>query len=118
MNKTYVDIEDLEELFRQYNIPYTNIFDELKTISDKEIAKNMSVHELRNALDNKEEVFATQVWQRADIRAAMNSLNITADDETIAEIMSNAKAPLEDCSDNWNKLHATIENCVAGGKVK
>lgn len=121
MGKTYVDMEKLEELFRQYNIPYTNIFDEIKTMSAEEIAGNMSVHELRDVLEKKEEVFATQIWQKADIYAAMNVLNITPellDNETVARIMSHAKAPLEDCSDNWDRLHVAIKDCVAGGIMK
>lgn len=118
MNKTYVNVEELEDVFKQYNIPYTNIFDELKIVSAKEVAADMSVHELRTALENKEEVFATQVWQKTDIYAAMNALNIIPDDELVAGIMSSANAPLEDCSDNWDRLHAVIKDCIAGGTVK
>lgn len=114
MGKTYVDMEDLENLFREYNIPYTNIFDEIRTVSAEEIAEEMSVSDLRSVLENRDGVFATQIWVRDDIYAAMRALQIQPDECMVTEIIGNAQGLLEDCSDNWDKLHRVIKECTGG----
>lgn len=114
MGKTYVDMEELENMFRQYAIPYTDIFDEIKSVSAEDVAKEMSVHELTCVLENKDEVFAMQVWQKSDIHAALNKYGVDADEERMKKIMYAAKGPLEDCSDNWDKLDDVIHGCILG----
>lgn len=113
MSKQYVKMEDLENLFLQYAIPYTNIFDELETFSEEEIAESMSVYNLRSALDKKDEVFAVQLWQKEDVRAVLRRMDIGDADNTLIErIMAEAKAPLEACEDNWDRLYSAAEKCL------
>ncbi len=116
MDKRYVDVEELENLFAQYSIPYTNIFDEMKQISAEEIAADLSVTQLREALDNKDEVFAIQLWQREDIYAALRAAEIPASSEAIDIIAADTKPVIENCSDNWDVIRASIKRCLAGRK--
>ena len=108
MSKRYVDIEELENLFKEYSIPYTNIFDELREVSAEKIASSLSVSQMKDSLESKEEVFAVQVWQKEDIKAALAALEVKPDDNLITDIMIEAKGQLEDCSDNWERLHNVI----------
>lgn len=111
MSKTYVEMSELERLFSLYAIPYTNIFDEMKTVTENEITAQMSVSELSSALSSKEEVFATQVWQRGDIEAGMEKEEIEPEEELIRKVMMAARPSLEDCSDNWDRLLDVIRSC-------
>lgn len=108
MMKAYIDKEELERLFTEYAVPYTNILDELPQHTAREVAGTMSVTELRDALDSKDEVFATQVWQKQDIYAAISGLDLESDEDAVAGIMLDAGPKLEDCSDNWERLHAAV----------
>lgn len=113
MSERYVKMEDLENLFLQYAVPYTNIFDELETFSEEEIAESMSVYDLRSVLDEKDEVFAMQIWQKEDVHAVLRRMGIEDPDNTLIErIMAEAKAPLEACEDNWDRLHSAAEKCL------
>ena len=114
MAKTYVDKEKLEIMLREYGVTDTcsYIMDMIESVSAKEVASTLSVHELRTVLEDKEEVFATQVWQKSDVSAAMKALNIKPDNNVIMDVMCRAKAPLEDCSDNWDRLHTVIRECI------
>lgn len=115
MNKRYVEMEVLEDLFQQYDIPYTNIFDELKTVTARDAAKTLSVLDLRDMLENNSAVFAVQAWQKEDVCTALCANNIHwPDEDLVNKIMEQAKGPLEDCSDNWDKLHAVIKACMPG----
>lgn len=116
MSKTYVDMEELERLFKKYNISYIDIFNELKTVSANKAAGELSVYDLREVLDNKEEVFAIQIWQKEDVKAAINAMNCKCinEDEIIEKVMFHAKTFLEDCSDNWDKLYTVIKDCLTG----
>lgn len=107
MSKTYVEMEELEELLRQNGCQH--LMNEVKFVSAEDIAEELSVCELNRTLRNKDEVIATQVWRKEDIAAAMASLNVTPDEQLINDVAAEAGPHLDDCSDGWDKLHKAIE---------
>ena len=113
MSKMYVDMNELENLFAKHDIPYTNIYDELHKYSANEVADTLPVSELSEALDRKDEVFATQIWQRSDVHTALRSLGCyNADSELVDAVMADAEDLLEDCSDNWERLSSIAQSCI------
>lgn len=113
MSKMYVDMNELENLFAKHDIPYTNIYDELHKYSANEVADTLPVSELSEVLDRKDEVFATQIWQRSDVHTALRSLGCyNADSELVNAVMADAEDPLEDCSDNWERLCSIAQSCI------
>lgn len=113
MSKLYVDVNELENLFAKYSVPYTNIYDELCRYNAEEVADTLPVSELREVLDRKDDVFATQIWQRSDVHTALRSLGYyNADSELVDAVMADAGSPLEDCSDNWERLSSIAQSCI------
>lgn len=116
MAKTYVELETLEELLRENGCYF--LLEELNTVSAGDIVKDMSSFDLSQALDEKDDVFATQVWRREDIEATIRRLTdgqstaLLHDDVLIEEIMKEGKVSLENCSDNWNLLYHTVKKCI------
>lgn len=109
----YVDMNELENLFAKHDIPYTNIYDELHKYSANEVADTLPVSELSEVLDRKDEVFATQIWQRSDVHTALRSLGCyNADSELVDAVMADAEDLLEDCSDNWERLCSIAQSCI------
>lgn len=112
MTDRYVDMEELEERFREYGIPYTNIFDELRTLSARDVADRLPVSELREALENKEDVFAMQLWTKEDIKSAIRAAGIFYSEELAGKVADSARRVLEDCSDGWEKLDGVVTDCA------
>lgn len=113
MSEVYVNLNHLENLFAERGIPYTDIFDELRKYSTEDIVATLSTTELSEALDARDEVFATQVWQREDIHTALHQMGFyNADSGIIDAIMKEAEDSLEDCSDGWEKLQAAVRSCM------
>lgn len=110
MAGTYVDMKELEDALRHNGCCF--ILDELESVSAGDIMNAVPVIDLKCALDGKKEVFATQVWTKTDIEAAMEALGVQPDKGLVAEVMQDAAKSLEDCSDNWDKLHASIKECM------
>lgn len=107
MAKTYVEMETLEEALRENGCYF--LLEELDTVSAQDVVKDMSVLDLQTALESTDEVFATQVWKREDVRAAMRVKNIELDELFVSEVIAEATAALENCTDNWDRLHSAIE---------
>lgn len=112
MAETYVKMEELEHKFMEFGIPYTNIFDELESISAEEVASRMTSSDLARLIENKNDVVAVQVWKKDDVEAALSRLNIEPDKDLISEVAVKAKSGLEDRSVNWDRLHAVIKDCM------
>lgn len=112
MEKIYVDLEELEKKFCEYNIPYTNIFDELKHQAANEVAAEMTISELEEIIRNKKDVFAMQIWQKKDVCAAINTTGIKPDDTLVAAVIGRIQKQLNDCSDNWSKIYAAVKESV------
>jgi len=119
MAESYVKLEDLEDACRICGVSYDSIQGMMKRVSAEDIVKNMPVSDIRILLEEKEQVFATQVWTKNDIIAALRSKNINnPDDDLVNKIEVAAKAYLEDCSDNWERLYAVISGILNGGYAK
>lgn len=119
MGKRYVDMEQLEQLFAEYAIPYTNIFDELEQISTEDVVKGMPLVDLKATLESRSDVVASQVWSREDIHAAIRSAKMKTGTETVPEssdfidrVAAKAAPVLENCTDNWDRIHAAIRECM------
>ena len=100
----------LEYVFRTLGIPLTGeIPDNAKTVIDA-----MSVHELGQALRNKDEVVAVTIWQEDDIKSALEEADYEATRERIDELSDNARGGLEDCSHGWEIISDWITICDFG----
>lgn len=100
----------LEYVFRTLGIPLTGeIPDTTKTMLDA-----MSVHELGQALRNRDEVVAVTIWQEDDIRSALEEAGYEATHERVVELSDNVQGGLEDCSRGWEVINDTIYDCNFG----
>lgn len=112
MGKTYVDMEQLDYLFRQYNIPYIDTMDDLETVLAEDMAKELSVAELKNILQEKDGVIAIKVWEESDVQAAAASLGMQLDRGQMENVIRHAKNSLLDCTDEWGRLHEAVKQHV------
>lgn len=76
--------------------------------------KDISAFELCRMLREKEGVVAVQMWQEEDIRNAFETeLDISEPDpELVSIVSSRVQDNLEDCSDNWEKIYATLNEVM------
>lgn len=100
----------LEYVFRTLGIPLAGeIPDTTKTMLDA-----MSVHELGQALRNRNEVVAVTIWQEGDIISALEEAGYEATHERVVELSDNVQGGLEDCSHGWEVINDTIYVCNFG----
>lgn len=130
MGLRYVEMLQLEKLFAEYGCPYTNILDELTQVSPEDIVKGMSLVDLKIAMDSRDDVMATQVWSREDIHAAIRAVRmqpdkkavyghtVPEDTEFVNRVAERARYGLSDCSDNWERIHAAVRECMSEEEKK
>ena len=111
----YVDIDALEDVLREHMADPSEILERLDAVGARTVADTLSVGELHRLIDEKPEVFATQIWQKDDIEALLEARSISLSDDGISAVMAKAKGTLEDCSDNWQRLGETISDLMRGG---
>lgn len=114
MDKQYVDYDSLGEILNTYVSARLRdrILHEVKKMDIRTAAQKLSIHEKRRLLDSDDEVCALQVWQRADIIAALKAKNAPCDTDTVDTIMREVRSSLEDCSDGWEKIDTVIRQCL------
>lgn len=109
----YVKLEDLEDACRICGFSYDFLTESLKPVSREDVAKDIPARDMRALWEEKEQVFASQVWTRQDIEAVLAQRHVKdPDDGLVAEIAAQAKGVLEDCSDNWDRLDNVIFNVL------
>lgn len=76
--------------------------------------KDISAFDLYRMLRKKEGVVAVQMWQEEDIRNAIETeLGISEPDSEMVSIVANrVQDNLEDCSNNWDKIYATLHEVM------
>lgn len=128
MGLRYIEVGKLEQLFTQYAIPYTNVFDELTLVSPEDVVKEMSILDLKMIMDSRDDVVATQIWTREDIHAALRAVRMQPDAKAVLggivpedvtfvdKVAEEVKPALENCTDNWDRIHAVIRECMKEDK--
>lgn len=113
MSKLYVDVEQLEDVLREYIGNPSEVIEKLDAKDVQEIASSLSVHEKRRLLDSDSDVFAMQIWQRDDVIAAFRGADIPCSSDMVDSVMTDVRSSLEDCSDGWEKIGAAIKDCMS-----
>lgn len=109
----WVKAEDLEDVCRIYGISYGCIMDNLRPVSKEDITNSMPISELRELLEKRDRVFATQIWTKDDIVAGLKAEGITdIEDILVAKIIKDVKSKLEDYSDGWDILMDSIKKIL------
>lgn len=112
MSKLYVDVEQLEDILREYVGNPSEVTERLDAKNVQALASSLSVYEKRRLLESDNDVFAIQIWQRDDVIAAFRSAGISCSAEMMDHVMADSRSSLEDCSDGWAKIEASIENSI------
>lgn len=100
----------LEFLCKTLGVPLAGeIPDNTKSVLD-----TMSVHELGQALRNRDEVVAVTIWQDGDIISALEEAGYEATRERIDKVCADVGGNLEDCSHGWEVINDTIYVCNFG----
>lgn len=123
MAKRYVDMDQLEKLFAEYAVPYTNIFDGLTQVAAEDIVSDMPLIDLTVAMRGRSDVVAMQVWSRNDIHAAIQNARmkpgagiVPSGSNFIDRVSAKAAPMLNDCTGNWDKVHEAIRECMKEDK--
>lgn len=99
----------VEFLCKTLGIPLTG-----EIPSGDKTLEGMSIHELGQALRNREEVVAVTIWQEDDIISALKEAGYEATRERIDKVGNDVRGNLEDCSYGWEAINDTISSCNFG----
>lgn len=111
MSKRYVETEKLEQLFCEYGLP-TTILEELREVTAEEAAEDLSTRKLIDALEEKEDVFAVQIWEREDIEAVLLKKEIEKDEALVRSIAKEVKPMLENCTLGWDQIDGVVDRLM------
>lgn len=75
----------------------------------KDVLAQMTVHELAEEIRHRSEVIAVQIWQEADIIAAIEEDgSMPATPELICEVANAASPGLENCEHGWDVINSAL----------
>lgn len=121
----YIEVSKVKELLSQYGGSFLDLIEELTQDTEEEIIKNMSLASLKAVIDSRDDVVATQIWSREDIHAALRAVRMQPDKNAVYscpdpednvfvdKVAEKVKPSLENCTDNWDRIHAAIRECMS-----